>query len=314
MEKAKTQKKVRSATEGMPVTIVVHSGEFHTDDVFAVATLLLVLEKTGERHRKVDIVRSRDEETIKRADYVADVGGIYDAGQNRFDHHQIGGAGERANKIPYASFGLVWKKFGEQISGSRAVADFIDGRIVQPIDAVDSGVAIFKEIIPEVRPYDVSSIIRGMNPNWNEEPKEADKNFLNAVELVKNILWREIQSAKSDLDGQEFAIEAYEKSADKRLIILDKRYPWEKAFSKFPEPLFVVFPKEVGWWVKTVRSNLNAFENRKDLPVTWRGKRGDELSAATGVPGGIFCHNMLFTAGAETREAAIAMAKIALAA
>src|SRR3989338_5197622 len=102
-----------------PKTIITHDGKFHADDVFAVATLLLILRRESP---SVSIVRSRDSALVARADFVIDVGGQYNEEKNRFDHHQIGGAGERKNGIPFAAFGLVWKKFGEALAGSLAVA------------------------------------------------------------------------------------------------------------------------------------------------------------------------------------------------
>ncbi|MDO8564969.1 MAG: MYG1 family protein, partial [bacterium] len=63
-------------------TIVTHEGKFHADDVFAVATLLLALQDEAE------VRRTRDEEDVASADIAVDVGGIYDAEKNRFDHHQ----------------------------------------------------------------------------------------------------------------------------------------------------------------------------------------------------------------------------------
>ena len=77
--------------------IITHNGGFHTDDVFAVATLLIFL---GEE--ETEVIRSRDPEIIKTGDFVVDTGFIYDPEKNLFDHHQIEGAGERGNGIPYA--------------------------------------------------------------------------------------------------------------------------------------------------------------------------------------------------------------------
>ncbi len=90
---------------------VTHCGSFHTDDVFACATLSLYFKKNNLKYK---LIRTRDDNIIKKADYVFDVGGIYDPKIDRFDHHQYGGAGKRENNIPYASFGLVWKKFGPE--------------------------------------------------------------------------------------------------------------------------------------------------------------------------------------------------------
>src|SRR3990167_1327152 len=94
--------------------LITHDGSFHSDDVFAAAALSLYLKKKGEAFK---IIRGRDERIIKNGDYVFDLGGIYDEKSNRFDHHQIGGAGKRENGLEYSSFGLVWKKFGKKIAG-----------------------------------------------------------------------------------------------------------------------------------------------------------------------------------------------------
>jgi hypothetical protein len=42
-------------------TIVTHDGNFHVDDVFAVAVLLLV-------YPEAEVIRSRDKETIEQGD------------------------------------------------------------------------------------------------------------------------------------------------------------------------------------------------------------------------------------------------------
>jgi uncharacterized UPF0160 family protein len=135
--------------KNMPeVTIVAHNGQFHADDVFAVATLSILIGDS----KKIKIIRTRDEAVIQKADYVVDVGGVYDPEKNRFDHHQKGGAGKRDNGIPYASFGLVWKKFGAQVAGSKRLAEIIDERLAAPIDAIDNGVSISKEIFEGIGP------------------------------------------------------------------------------------------------------------------------------------------------------------------
>jgi len=105
--------------------LVTHNGTFHADDLFATATLALVF------NGNIKVIRTRDEEIIKKADFVYDVGGIYNPEKNLFDHHQKEGAGKRENGIPYASFGLVWKKFGKKICGSQKVADEVDQKLVQ---------------------------------------------------------------------------------------------------------------------------------------------------------------------------------------
>jgi uncharacterized UPF0160 family protein len=51
-----------------PVRLATHNGTFHADDVFGVAVLQLL-------HPGAELVRTRDPETIAKADFAVDVGG-----------------------------------------------------------------------------------------------------------------------------------------------------------------------------------------------------------------------------------------------
>ncbi len=287
--------------------IVTHSGNFHTDEVFACATLALLNDG------QVEIVRSRDPEVWATGDYVVDVGGIYDPKIGRFDHHQMGGAGERANGIPYSSVGLVWKEFGEKLTGSSYAARVIDERLVQPIDAGDNGIETFS-IIGGVAPVLIHDAISAFRPAWNENRTE-DEGFFDAFEMAKKMLAREIIRACAEEEGKRRAEEAYARSEDKTTIVLDDHYPWYEALGSKPEPLYVVKPDRANagkWKVETVRSDVHAFKNRKDLPVSWAGKRDQELAEVTGVSDAIFCHNKRFIAVAGSKEGALALARKAV--
>jgi uncharacterized UPF0160 family protein len=76
--------------------------------------------------------------------------------------------------------------------------------------------------------------------------------------------------------------------------------------------LFVVHPRENDWCLTTIRRGDEGFETRADLPARWAGLTNGELEAASGVPGASFCHNARFVAAAKTREAALAMAELAV--
>src|SRR3989344_9469736 len=179
------------------ITIVTHSSSFHTDDVFAVATLLLVLGDGVD----VSVVRSRDMDIIKKGDYVVDVGGIYDPKINRFDHHQEGGAGVRPNSVPYAAFGLVWKTFGEKLVGSFAGADRIDKLIVQPIDAGDNGIQFLETKITDLHPLDIGLLTSIFYPTWKEEDG-VDGVFIKLVSYAKVIMSRAITSVRDELEAE----------------------------------------------------------------------------------------------------------------
>src|SRR4051794_26737322 len=170
--------------------VATHPGNFHADDVFAIAVLQLV-------HGELEVVRTRDPELQAAAEVRVDVGGRHDPATGDFDHHQKGGAGERENGIRYASFGLVWRAYGERVAGSAAAAASIDERLVQGVDANDTGQTIAQALIGDIRAMSVSGVIAARNPSWDEEltPEQEDARFAEAVALATGILEREIAGA-----------------------------------------------------------------------------------------------------------------------
>jgi uncharacterized UPF0160 family protein len=294
------------------VVVVTHNAGFHTDDVFAVATLSLYFKK---HDIDFSVIRSRDSEVIASGDYVVDVGGIYDSENNKFDHHQEGKAGERENGIPYASFGLVWKKFGKELCGSADVALKVDEKLAVPIDALDNGIQLVKAEKKGIMPVDMWFLIYMFYPTWKEEDMDVDSVFMDLVEYAAFILKRYIKVAQDNVEAEKFVLEAYNASKDKRLIdVGSNHYPWNEVLIRFSEPVFVIYKniKNDTWSIKSIRNDLLSFENRKTLPKEWAGKTDAEFEKITGIPGVVFCHNNLFMAVAKSKEAILKLAEIAL--
>lgn len=294
------------------VRIITHAGSFHADDIFAVATVILTLGETS-----YEIVRTRDADVISTGDYIIDVGGAYDSEKKIFDHHQKGGAGEREDGIPYSSFGLVWREFGEELCGSKEALEIIDKNLVTPIDASDNGVETY-EAKNNTQPYIIHNLFAAFHPTWKEqeEGKTNDEVFSDLVKLGKNILEREILVVKDFLEGKQFVEKAYESAEDKRIVVIEGQYPWEDVIAQHRDVVFVVKPESHGsteWKVRAVRDDpANSFDSRKDLPEAWAGKRNEELAEVTGVLDAVFCHNKRFIAVAGSKEGAMKLAKIAL--
>ncbi|HEY4503396.1 MAG TPA: MYG1 family protein [Candidatus Paceibacterota bacterium] len=295
------------------IKLVTHDGSFHTDDIFAAATLSIMLESKGE---VFEIIRTRDEEIIKNGDYIFDIGGIYDADKNRFDHHQVGGAGKRSGEgeIEYASIGLVWKKFSAELCGGTKAADLIDRKLIAPIDAWDNGMNLVTNNYKEVSPYFLQHVFFTMEPTWREEDLNINDMFLKSVAIAKEVLLREIIQAKDAILAEEAVLEIYKNTKDKEIIILDKNYPCQYVLNEFSEPLFIVYPRKTnGWWgAKAVRNDPKSFKNRKDFPTAWGGVREEELQKITGVSDAVFCHKGLYMVVSKTKEGAIKLAQIAL--
>jgi uncharacterized UPF0160 family protein len=289
--------------------LITHNGSFHADDIFACATLCLMLEKKGE---EFEIIRTRDEEIIKTGDYVFDIGYIYNPDLNRFDHHQPGGAGKRENDIEYSSFGLVWKKFGIELCIDKKATDIIDEKLVAPVDAFDNGFDLVQNKY-EITPYYIQHLFFSMRPTWKEENLSKDEMFLKSVEIAKIVLVREIIQAQDMILADDMVTLNYKNSLDKKIIILDDKYPFS-ALNNFPEPFFVIYPRKVtsDWGVEAVRNNPKTFVNRKNFPKLWAGLRDEKLQNVTGVKDAVFCHRGLFLVVANSKEGAIKLAQIAV--
>ena len=199
-------------------TIAVHDGKFHADDVFACATIELMLG------RRAKIVRTRDEAVLAKADFVADVGNIYDPAKQRFDHHMREGAGARENGIPYAAFGLVWKEYGEKVCGSKEIAERIDARLIAPIDAEDNGMSLY-DPKGETMPFTIQQFFYLHRPTWKESEELYDEAFPDLVKLAKEVILREIEITRDVLEARDIVEKAYADAVDKRLIVLDTYCP-----------------------------------------------------------------------------------------
>jgi len=118
---------------GKPQTLqlVTHNGQFHADEVTAVA-LLHLFDKVNLA--ELNISRTRDLQIIEQADIVLDVGAIYDLSSLRFDHHQIVGGS-------VSSAGLVWAWIKQTNTEHYPEID----ALIKAVDAHDCGVAMMPE-------------------------------------------------------------------------------------------------------------------------------------------------------------------------
>ncbi len=284
-------------------TIATHNGNFHADDVFSVAALKNIFPT-------YQVIRTRDLAIIAKADIVIDVGGEYDADNDRFDHHQRGGAGARENGIPYSSFGLVWKKYGLTIcQGNQEVANAIDVDLVSVIDAIDCG---YSEGVSSG--VSLSHTISMFNPTWQEESHFDDCSH-EAVTFASRVLARFIAKANGGINAKEIVAAAIDNAKDARVIVLEKYVPWKRTVHKLSkEALYMVYPSPSGQWrIQTVPVEPGSFEDRKPLPKQWAGLSDQALKDVTGLDDAMFCHNGLFIAGSASFESTMKMASMALA-
>jgi len=215
-----------------------HDGRFHADEIFALAVLKLIFPD-------LEIVRSRDEKVYKKADIIVDVGHVYDPENLIFDHHQRSFSIKRESGIPYASFGLAWKQYGESLCGSSQTAEYIDSVIVQAIDADDNGIEIYETKIEGVRFHTLSDIIDSFVPRYVDDDDKVKIGFDRALNFATAYMKRQIKLAKELFEVALPNIRVAIKDAkDPRILIFHK---FEKTWLNFlPEslkkPYLLFFP------------------------------------------------------------------------
>lgn len=274
---------------------VTHNGGFHSDDVFAVATLQIHFGVEN-----VEVVRTRDETLINSADIVVDVGGVYEPEKQRFDHHQVG-APVRDNGIPYAAFGLVWKEYGAKVAGSKEAAEVIERRLVMPIDANDNGVSVYQTTRDDVSPATIQDIVSLFKPAW-QGTENVDDGFLEACILARTIILKAKMHAEAGVKESLLARETYLNSADKKVIITDVEFSTHLLVD-YPEPVLLVSPNENGNWdARAVRKGFDSYETRVRFPKEWGGLRDDELAKVSGISDSVFCHKAGFLFVAKSKE------------
>ena len=214
---------------------------------------------------------------------------------------------------------MIWDKYGEEICGSRKVAEMIDKKIVQPIDAIDNGVDLTISKFKDVEQYTVNNIFKAFYPTWKETVDSVDRIFENEFRKIVPLLQREIQVAKDNLEGEQIILNDYDIAKDKRIIILSQpfhRFLVRDVLPRLPEPLYYICPSghSSEWKVETVSLTPDTMESRKLFPESWRGfTNGDpELREATGVDDIIFCHKSGYLLNVKSLEGAMKLAEKAL--
>ena len=315
------------------LNLFTHDGLFHADDVFATAMLSMIAEE-------INVVRGGDTDVPTEDGWI-----VYDIGGGELDHHSP--ENKEANgchpdtEIPYASCGLVWRKYYREILAEQdcpesyydKVYQKLENSLVIGIDAADNGVnptALALSDIPNLTDeqrrsvisrsnygFTVSQLIKDFNPTWNSTYDYYEA-FMDAVSFAKDVLFNRLDSIISSLDARDHVLRCIAYSAD-HIMIMDKFAPWEGVLNsqkfdpKAQDIWYVVYPALRGGW--NVQCALSDPDDRTSyrhpLPKEWYGLRGEELAHVSGVEGALFCHVSGFLAGAQDQTQALMMAGIA---
>lgn len=295
--------------------LVTHSGQFHADDVFSTAILLILFPHAS-------LTRTRDNAAFKPSPnkIIFDVGNQYNPKDQIFDHHQTGGAGIRENKTPYASVGLIWKHYGRQViqqfqggkNHTLAVFENLDNNLFCGIDAEDNGALITESYLAEPKSSRICLKSLGSaisNLQDNASPDAEYKSFELGVAFAKQVITQQIINYIKQEAAQEILAELNKEK--KPILIMNEFLPWQEFAVSNPNILFAIYPSNNAWYCQAAPTKPMGFEIRKPLPTAWAGLNAESLAQITGVKTATFCHNNLFICGARTRADIIKLAALA---
>ncbi|KAI0972324.1 putative UPF0160 protein C27H6.8 [Xylaria arbuscula] len=186
-------------SNGSGVLIGTHNGHFHADEALAVHMLRQLPE-----YASASLVRTRDPAVLATCHTVVDVGGEYDASQNRYDHHQrtftttfpgrptkLSSAG-----LVYLHFGraLVAQKLGRSDEADEEVVGVVWRKIyesfIEALDAHDNGISAYDPDALSAAGiekrfgeggFGLGAVVGRLNPDWNE-PRPTDPTEAQAFE------------------------------------------------------------------------------------------------------------------------------------
>ncbi len=288
--------------------LVTHGGKFHADEVFATAFLSTIIDNPV-------VCRVLDVPTDLKKDVL-----VYDVGYGEFDHHMKDFNLRHASGVKYASFGLIFKKYGMDYlrrvdeEYAEMVFTMLEKELVEGIDAVDNG-----EFPVINAPYvyrSLDTIIGDFNCCWNEEV-DNDIYFKQAVDIALMIFAATVKKCFAKASAKKIVDEAIEKSTN-HIMVLDKHLPFKDFVITSSNPkandiLFVITPSNRnGYNINTIPKSKDTYLTRCDFPKEWGGLIDDDLQRVSGIKSAIFCHKTLFLAVCGTLDDAYLMAQKAI--
>ncbi len=297
--------------------LVTHSGGFHADELLSSAILTRLFPDA-------ELIRSRDKGWITPASdrIIYDVGGQFDASAQIFDHHQ------RPNPLrddgqPYSSFGLIWAQYGRDYLTAMGVPardiDLIhasfDRGFVLPVDLLDNGAVNASEAGPIFAAMTLPVLLETLKPAFDDPTDDADdRAFMAALPVARAFVEAQVNRRAAKHRAEAMVLAAIEAAGENRVLELPMGMPFRAGVEKAGADhlLFVVHPRGTDWALTTIRIGDDTFDNRADLPAAWAGLTDAALEQACGIKGAKFCHNGRFIAVADSRDAILQMAQLAV--
>ena len=254
------------------VTVVVHGGSFHGDDVACVAILKLV-------HEEVKVVRKFkvDPET-ETADYVLDIGKLDKVTDTQvfLDHHQeaqlISGT-----EIKHCAFSKLAERMIDFKNSHRLFSHYLKDELILPIAAQDNGQDYAKYgLLPSPLTF-----VSSMKLNWKDDQKDSDHRFLEVVDMAVFVIGIILNNIDAKVEAYKLVKSSIDK-ADGGVMVLDKYLPWTETVVDYnegtPNIQLVVYPNNrAGISIQVVPMKMGSFDSWLRIP--------DDVANYTGCTG-----------------------------
>ena len=261
---------------------ICHNGRFHADDVFSTVLLGKLFGPSVFLSRVSSVPQEIRSNAI-----------VYDIGGGEFDHHQPEGNGIRSNGIPYASFGLLWRRFGEEFcmkyhfDPAYFIPEF--DKFVEGIDAYDNGWFHSKTPI-----QNVSNCIAMFNNTWeNSSSSDSNAAFARAVDFAEIIFDNTTSAIASRFQAISELTKALKK-ADSDTLFLSRYLPYSACPEINGRINFIVYPSDRGGY------NLQIINRKYSFRSDILGLSGDKLREKTNIQTATFVHNSGRLGGSES--------------
>ena len=282
------------------VTVVVHNGVFHADDVICISLLRLYYGKEN-----VTVVRSRNPKDFETADYILDVGGKREVTANQvwFDHHQD--VTEYPNGIHRSACGYLFDfmvDLGMILDGF--LAEQFRSSVLYPVEALDNGQDLVEglDLMPNL-----FSFIPYMNPCWTKI-SNGNEEFLQAVDMSDTIISNIIERIESDAEACRIVVAGISNTTD-GIVKLERYCPWQPTVINYNNEnndkiKFVMWYDYRGdqYMAQGVPLSTKTRDTQASFPSELRGKTAEEINNITGTSSAVFVHPTGFLGGWKDRE------------
>jgi uncharacterized UPF0160 family protein len=296
--------------------LITHSGGFHADELLSSVILTHLFPQAQLR-------RTRDREWLKPATdkIIYDVGGDYSSEAQIFDHHQRPGP-LREDDQPFSSFGLVWKHFGRDYLAAldvpeddvEAIHAKFDAKFVLPIDLLDNG-AMEPSVAGPLSILTLPSLLGSLKPVFDDTSPTADDDaFFKALPIAASFVEAALRNLAAKARAEGVVLIAIANAGTSPILELPMGMPYRSALdlAEADHIMFMINPRGADWTLNGIKLSNDTFDQRADLPAAWAGLTDVALENASGVIGAKFCHNGRFIAVADSRDAILKMAELAV--